>query len=160
MDSLQRLTISCTIFAGSAVASLLVISGMNLNVPTPVKWILYFPFYGTLLGSSVIWQLTGIRVLTPILFLIGVVFSAVYVVFLLEKLPKNVKYLGIGIVFFIFLLICGRAAFVQIIYVPHATSVGAAVRSIKVFSEFLVILALLYVVLREVNCTFIRRIKT
>lgn len=153
MDSLRRLAISCSILVGSAVASLLFISGMNLGMSVPIKWVLYFPFYGTLLISSVIWHMVGIRVLSPILFLAGVVLSAVYVVSLLENLPKNIKYWGLGVVFFIFLLICGRAAFAQVIYVPHSTSMGAAVHSVKVFLEFLGVLVLLYVVLKEVGST-------
>ncbi|MBU7018813.1 MAG: hypothetical protein HXS44_14985 [Theionarchaea archaeon] len=153
MDSLRRLAITCSLLIGSAVASFLFVSGMNLSMPVPVKWVLYFPFYGTLVISSVIWHLIGIRVLNPILFLTGVVLSAVYVVFVLEKLPKNIKYKGTGILFFVFLLICGRSAFVQAIYVPHATSVGTVVHSIKVFLEFLMVLILLYMVLREVGST-------
>lgn len=151
MDSLRRLAISCSVLAGSAVASLLFVSGMNLGMPVPVKWVLYFPFYGTLFISSVIWHLVGIRVLSPILFLAGVVLSAVYVVYLLENLPKNIKYWGLGVIFFIFLLICGRAAFVQIIYVPNSTSTASAVHSVKVFLEFLGVLVLLHLVLKEVS---------
>ena len=151
MDSLRRLAILWLLVVGSAVASFMFISGMNLGMSVPIKWVLYFPFYATLSISSVISQVMGIRVLTPILFLVGAVLSAVYVVFLLENLPKNIQYGVIGVIFFIFLLICGRAAFVQIIYVSYSTSMGVAVYSVKVFLEFLGVLVLLYIVLRGVD---------
>jgi len=61
-----------------------------------------------------------------------------------------VAYVGGGVLFFIFLLICGRAVFVRFIYVPQSTTLETAVYSVKVFAEFLVALALLYLVLDEV----------
>jgi hypothetical protein len=137
-----------TLLAGSAVASLLVISGSGSGVPVPVKWVVYLPFYGVIHLSSVVWQLTGIRVLSPLVFLVGVVLSAVYVVIIMEKMPARLVYAGMGVLFFIFLLIVGRAAFVQFIFVPLSTA-KAAVYSVKVFFEFLVVLVLVYLVCGE-----------
>lgn len=148
MDSLKRLVVLTSLLVGSAIAALLFISGVGFNM-SPVAWMLYFPFYGTLYISSLVWQFTGLRVMSPLLFLIGVILTTVYFFILMEKAPK-VAYVGGGVLFFIFLLICGRAVFVRFIYLPQSTTLEAAVYSVKVFVEFLVALALLYLVLDEV----------
>ena len=147
MNSL-RLLIIPALLVGSAVGALLFGMGVHLSMPLPVKWILYFPFYGTVELSSVIFQMVGVRLLKQILFSLGVALSAVYLLVLLEKIPRNVVHLGAGMIFFVFLLICGRYIFVRFIYAPEST-VGAAVYSIKVFVEFLVGLGVLYVVLND-----------
>ena len=148
MNSLQRLGISASLLVGSAVASMLYISGAGLNMSAPVKWVLYFPFYGVLYFSSFVWEMTGFRALNQIVFLVGVVLTAVYLVVLLEKIPRNVVYFGLGVIFFVFLLILGRTVFVRFIFVPQSM-LGAAVYSVKVFLEFLICLVILYVVLGE-----------
>ncbi len=148
MDSLQRLGISASLLVGSAVASILYIVGAGLNMSAPVKWVLYFPFYGVLYFFSLVWELTGFRALNQILFLVGVVLTAVYLAILLEKIPRNVVYCGLGVIFFVFLLILGRGVFVRLISVSQST-LGTAVYSVKVFLEFLICLVILYVVLGE-----------
>ena len=148
MDSLKQLVVLTLLLVGSAIAALLFILGVGFNT-SPVMWMLYFPFYGTLYISSLVWQFAGLRVMSPLLFLIGVILTTVYFFILLEKAPK-LAYVGGGVLFFIFLLICGRAVFVRFIYVPQSTTLEAAVYSVKVCVEFLVALALLYLVLDEV----------
>ena len=147
---LKRVGVSVTLLAGSAVASLLFISGSGVGVPVPVKWVVYLPFYGVIRLASLVWELTGIRVLSPFVFLAGVVLSAVYLVVIMEKMPDRLVYAGMGVLFFIFLLIVGRAAFVQFIFVPLSTA-KATVYSVKVFFEFLVVLVLVYLICGDVG---------
>lgn len=150
MDSLHRLAVLDSLVVGSAVAALLFIAGTRMN-PIGIKWVLFFPFYAVLYIFSIVWQITGVSLLFPVLALIGAAFSAVYLVVLLEKIPGNTKYAGVGIFFFIFLLVCGRAVFVRLIYLPQSANLGTALHSIKVFLEFMVGLAVLYQVLGDVR---------
>lgn len=150
MNSLQRFVILGSLLVGSAVLSLLFILGVTLSGTAVVRWVLYFPFYGVLFLSSVFSQLTGVRVLSPLLFLLGVVLTTVYVFILLEKMSKW-AYLGMGALFFIFLLICGRAVFVRFIYVSQSTTLETAVYSVRIFLEFLAGLALVYLILHDVT---------
>lgn len=146
MDSLQRTGIVGSLLAGSAVAAVVLISGIDSGGLTLIKWGLYLPFYGIYYLFFSLLQISGIRVLNPILFLVGVVLSAVYLVVLMEKVPRRIMYCAVGVLFFIFLLIAGRSVFVQFIYVPQSP-LRTAVNSAKVLVEFLVALALLYLVL-------------
>lgn len=137
-----------SLVTGSAVAALLFILGVGGGVLTPLKWGLYFPFYGVLCVSSYVQEATGLSVLTPVLFLVGVVLSGMYLTVLLKKLPRYVGYVGVGVVFFVFLLFTGRGVFVRVIYAP-LSPIDTAVYSVKVFFEFLVGLVVLYVILGD-----------
>ncbi|MBU7010544.1 MAG: hypothetical protein HXS46_07620 [Theionarchaea archaeon] len=149
MDSLQRLAVPISLLVGSAAASLLFILRITLGILTVAKWVLWFPLYGTSYLSSLLWQITGLWVTGPLVFLAGVFFCAVFFVILLEKVPQKAAFIGVGMLFFIFLLITGRDAFVQFIYVPQASTLGTAVYSVKVFAEFLIGLLLLYLLLND-----------
>ena len=151
MDPLQRFAILCSLVTGSAVASLLFISGIDPGIAVPVRWVLYFPSYGIAFLNPLVSEACGTNIVSPLLFFAGVVLTAVYWIVLVEKVPKNRGYVGLGVLFFIFLVVYGRAAFVNIIYVPLAPSLKTVVYSVKGFLEFLVGLALLYVVLGEVD---------
>lgn len=149
MDSLQRLAVPILLLVGSAAASLLFILRINLGILTVAKWVLWFPLYGTSYLSSLLWQIAGLWVTGPVVFLAGVFFCAVFFVILLEKIPRKAVFIGVGMLFFIFLLITGRDAFVQFIYIPQASTLGTAVYSVKVFVEFLIGLLLLYLLLND-----------
>lgn len=137
-----------SLVVGSAVAAILFIAGVDGGVFVSVKWALYLPFYGVLFMDSLVQQATGFSVLTPVLFLAGVVLSGVYLTILLKKIPFYVGCIGVGVIFFVFLLISGRNVFVRIMYVP-LSPVDTAVYAVKVFCEFLVGLVVLYVVVGE-----------
>jgi FtsH-binding integral membrane protein len=151
MDSLKRIAISASLLAGSAVASLLFIVGGEPDMLEPVKWGLYFPFYATVYLSSLLRQWTGVQMIAPVLSLIGVILSGLYLVLLLKKFPRNIVYLGVGVIFFVFLLIVGRNVFVRFVYIPHSTNLRTAVYSGRVFFEFLVGLVILYLILGNVD---------
>lgn len=133
---------------GSVVAALLFIVGVDVRVLVLLKWVLYFPFYGVLYVDSLWQQATGFSVLTPVLFLVGVVLSGVYLTVLLKKVPCYVGYIGTGVIFFVFLLITGRGVFVRIMYAP-LSPIDTAVYAVKVFFEFVVGLVVLYVLVGE-----------
>jgi len=154
MDSFKRSVICALLLTWSATASLLFVSGVDLGLTVPAKWILYFPSYGTLYLLSLVWHLIGIRVVNPLLFMIGVTSCAVCFAIFQEKLPKNVVYAGVGILFFVILVITGRAVFVQVIYIPQSPRLSLTIQYITSFVEFLVALVLLYLVLDDVDIPF------
>lgn len=153
---LKQVTILLLLLTGSTVATLFFLFGVTVQVDLPVKWVLYFPFYGILYLSSSVWQLMGIRTNYAILFLAGVVFSALYNIVLLEKLPRKVTYVIVGILFFMVVLVMGRSVFVMFLYIPQQP-LRAALYSVKVFVEFLIGLGLIYLVLGEVDVPFLDR---
>lgn len=151
---LKQVTILLLLLTGSIAATLFFFFGVTVHADLPVKWVLYFPFYGILYLSSSVWQLMGIRTNYAILFLAGVVFSAFYGLILLEKLPRKVTYVMVGMLFFMIVLIMGRSVFVMFLYIPQQP-LGAALYSVKVFVEFLIGLGLIYLVLGEVDVPFL-----
>ncbi len=150
MNSLRQLTVS-GLLVGSSVSSLFLIGGVDLSMLFAVRWVLYFPFFGVFYLFSLMERFSGLEVFFPIVFLVGVVFTAWYLAVLLDRAPRKIVYVGVGVVFFLFLLVVGRGAFTSFIFLPQTTRLRTALGSVKTFVEFLIVLVLLYCVLDDIS---------
>ncbi|MGD2250188.1 MAG: hypothetical protein PVF58_17440 [Candidatus Methanofastidiosia archaeon] len=156
MDSLKQMLIPGLLLPGSAVGSLLFIAGIHLPVFFWAKKVLYFPFYVIMTFSPFLKQITGFTIVSIFVFALGVAVCSVYFIVLLDMLPQRIMYYLVGIVFFMMLLVVGRRVFVQIIYIPHITTMRTMLDAVKKGVEFAVLLLVVYLVVGE-YCTMDKR---
>lgn len=153
MEPLGKTSIIALVIISSAVSSLLFIEGTHIYASELVTYVLYFPFY-------VVFEITflvasaGIYIPLPYVFLIGTIFSAACLFFLIRKFP-SLSCAGIGVIFFLFLVIVGQGVFVKTIYLPHVTGIVTLLTSLRVLLEFLIGLAVIYVLLEPIDLSTI-----
>jgi hypothetical protein len=151
MEPAKRTSIITGIITLSALSSLLFISGVNNHVLDLIPHGIYLPFYVIFEISLLVSRIGGIFFPLPYVFLTGAVLSAFYLVLLTRKVPSSLFYCGIGVLFFLFLIVVGQNVFVRIIFLPRATSIKAVLSSLRTIFDFSVALIILYILLESVN---------
>ncbi|MGC1121552.1 MAG: hypothetical protein WBA22_10710 [Candidatus Methanofastidiosia archaeon] len=150
MGPSSRMSIIALVIISSALSSFLFIEGIHIYASELLKYVIYLPFHAVF-GISSLAIRAGIHLPPPYVFLIGVVLSAGYLFFLIRRAPPSLSCTGISVIFFVFLVIVGQRVFVKVIFLPQATGIAALLSSLKILFEFLIGLAVIYILLGAVD---------
>lgn len=150
MNESHRLMIISSLLLCSAFSAFFMIMRIEMPGSSLLMKILFFPFVGIVSLSNALVTHRGILLSSPVLYLMGISVSAAFLILLLHISPKKITYIGLGLFFFIFLVLVGKSAFIGIIYIFQET-ITAAYQSLRTFIEFVITLIILYIVLGSIT---------
>ena len=146
MDKSHHLILVSSLLLCSTISALFMIMRIEIPGSSLFLRILFFPFECIVLLSKTLVSHGGILLSSPVLYLMGVSISAAFLILLLYFFPKKMIYIGLGLFFFIFLVLVGKSAYIGIFYIFQET-ITAKFQSLRTFLEFSIALFILYGVL-------------